>query len=130
MSITVDWMDARYSVIHANFVDHWNWSELYTALEACHMLMARSHNDIMLMLDFIGSNKVSATSTLFVASDSMDVPQKITRIVLVTDNQTLGKKMLTLLKDIYPEVGDIILTHSHQSAFECVRSTIEMPALN
>ncbi|MGB7339446.1 MAG: hypothetical protein WBC91_11190 [Phototrophicaceae bacterium] len=129
MSVTIDWMDARYSVIHTNFVDNWNWSELYNALESAHTLMSHSHRDITLLLDFIGSNKLSATSALFSASDSISAPQEIDRIVIVCDDTVLSKKLQKLMTDIYPHVSTIMVTHTHQEAFECVRSTMEMPAL-
>lgn len=126
MSVTVDWMDARYSVIHANFVDHWNWSELYTALQTAHTLMARSQQTITLMLDFIGSTKVTATSALFTIAENIDPPEGVTRIVIVANDKILGGKMVNLLQDIYPSAEKIILTGSHQQAFERVRSTMEM----
>ncbi|MEO1286857.1 MAG: hypothetical protein AAFV93_03750 [Chloroflexota bacterium] len=130
MSVTVDWMDGRYSVIHANFVDHWNWSELYSTLDACHVLMASNHNQITLILDFIGSNKVSATSALFAAKDSIVTPDAIERIVIITDDRPLRKKMVKLMGEIYTNVEEIIATKSHQEAFESVRSTMEMQAIH
>lgn len=128
MSVTVDWMDARYSVIHANFVAHWNWSELYEALNNAHTLMARSHQPITLMLDFIGSTKVSTTSALFTIADHIDAPDGIRKIIIVTDDMTLGEKLHGLLLDIYPNIERVMLTHSHEEAFERVRTTVEMVA--
>ncbi len=126
MSVTVDWMDARYSVIHANFVAHWNWSELYDALDKAHALMARSQQPITLMLDFMGSTKVSTTSALFTIADHVDVPDGIHKVVIVTENFDLGEKLHGLMQDIYPNVERVMLTHSHQEAFERVRQTVEM----
>lgn len=128
MSVTVDWMDARYSVIHANFVAHWNWSELYDALNHAHSLMARSHQPITLMLDFIGSTKVSTTSALFTIADHIDPPSGVHKIVIVSDDMDLGEKLHGLLLDIYPNVERVMLTHSHEEAFERVRTTVEMVA--
>ncbi|MGJ3239532.1 MAG: hypothetical protein ACFE0Q_12555 [Anaerolineae bacterium] len=129
MSVTVDWMDSRYSVIHANFVDQWNWSELYSALETAHTLMTRSSCPITLMLDFIGSTKVSATSALFTIAENIEAPENVYRIVIVCDDATLAPKMDTLLHEIYPLAESIILTNTHQEAFEKVRRTIEMKAV-
>lgn len=129
MSVTVDWMDAKYSIIHANFVDHWNWSELYDALDTAHILMTRSQQPITLMLDFIGSHKVSATSALFTIAESIEAPDGVRKIVIVSDNPSLGTKMVELLKDIYPTAEKIILTDSHQQAFERVRTTVEIAAV-
>jgi len=129
MSVTVDWMDARYSVIHANFVDHWNWSELYSALQTAHTLMTRSHQSITLMLDFIGSTKVSATSALFTMAESIDAPEGVHRIVIVADDTIPGDKMVKLMRDIYPSAEKIIIARNHLEAFERVRSTVEMAAV-
>lgn len=126
MSVTIDWMDARHSIIHANFVDHWNWSELYNALDKAHTLMTRSHQSITLMLDFIGSYKVSATSALFAIAEELHAPQGVRKIVIVSNDPALGDKMLALLKEVYPDAEKIILTDSHQQAFERVRNTVEM----
>lgn len=126
MPVTVDWMDARYSVIHANFVDNWNWSELYNALQTAHTLMTRSQQTITLMLDFIGSSKVSTTSALFTMAENVNAPENVSRIVIVANDRILGKKMISLLEEIYPFVEKIILTRNHQEAFERVRKTMEM----
>ena len=130
MSVTVDWMDARYSVIHVNFVNHWNWSELYSALETAHTLMTRSQCPITLMLDFIGSSKVSTTSALFTMAEHVHAPDNVKQIVIVADEKTIGDKMVTLLRDIYPSAEKIIVASNHQQAFERVRSTVEMAAVN
>lgn len=130
MSVTVDWMDARYSVIHANFVDHWNWSELYSALHTAHTLMTHSQQSITLMLDFIGSSKVSATSALFTMAEHINTPDGINRIVVVADDKVMGEKMLKLLADIYPSAEKIILARNHLEAFERVRKTVEIAAVN
>lgn len=126
MSVTVDWMDARYSVIHANFVAHWDWSELYNALDTAHTLMARSQHPITLMLDFIGSTKVSTTSALFTIADHIDVPAGMRKIVIVTDVADLGEKLRNVLQDIYPSVDKIVFVNNHQEAFERVRATVEI----
>ena len=129
MSVTVDWMDNRYSLIHANFVAQWNWSELYSALTRTHMLTSHSHRPITLLLDFIGSTKASATSTLFTIADHVDDPESVTKIIIITDEAELGEKLHGVLGDIFPDVKQILLTHSHQEAFEKVRKTVEISAV-
>ena len=70
--------------------------------------------------------KVSTTSALFTIADHVDVPDGIHKVVIVTENFDLGEKLHGLMQDIYPNVERVMLTHSHQEAFERVRQTIEM----
>jgi len=129
MSVTIDWMDARYSVVHANFMDNWDWSEWYQALDFAHHLMSNSQRSITLMLDLVGSQKLAATNTLRSIPDDLSAPDNLIRIILITTDDQLGKKMVNIMHDIYPNLDDIILTKNHQSAFENVRSTVEMQAV-
>lgn len=120
MSFTVDWMDSRYTVIHANFINHWDWGEFYGVLENAHKLMLKSNRHVTLMLDFIGSTKATSTDTLNSIADEITPPHNLVQIVIVSDD-ALGKKMLTLLQRIYPNAHDIHLTDNHQEASELVR---------
>lgn len=129
MSVTVDWMDASYSVIHANFMDNWGWSEWSNALNDAHKLMAKCQRPITIMLDFLGSHKVANTDTLHSIPKGNLAPDNLVRIVVISADQKLGRKMVKILHDIYPQLDDVVLTQTHQAAFENVRSTVEMPAV-
>jgi hypothetical protein len=124
MSFTVDWVDSRHTAIHANFIDHWDWSEFYGALENAHKLMLKSNRHITLMLDFIGSKKATSTDALQAIADEMTSPNNLVRIVIVSDDTNLSKKMFALLQRIYPEAHDIHNTDNHQEASELSREVV------
>jgi hypothetical protein len=129
MSVTIDWMDSRYSVIHANFVDHWDWGELRQALVKSHNLMTKSSRHVTLMLDFVGSVKASKTDVL-ISFDDVQVPQNLTRLVIISDDPMLSRKMEGTLSKIYPEAEEIRSAINHEMAFTMVRQTLEVPAIN
>lgn len=121
MSFTVDWVDSRHTAIHANFIDHWDWGEFYGALEGAQRLMLKSNRHITLMLDFIGSSKATSTAALQSVADEITPHSHLVRIVIVSDDASLSKKMNALLQRIYPDAHDIYSTDNHQEASELVR---------
>jgi hypothetical protein len=120
MSFTVDWVDSQHTVIHANFINHWDWSELYGALENAHKLMLKSNRHITLMLDFVGSAKATRTDALFSIADEVIPPANLVRIIIVSDDTVLGEKMSDLLRRFYPDAQAIHNTESHQEASEII----------
>lgn len=128
MSVTIDWMDSRYSVIYAKFIDHWDWNELEQALQSSHRLMEKSSRSVTLMLDFVGSVKASKTDKL-ISFDGLVIPTNLVRHVIISDDPLLGTKMEAILKTIYPKSEDIKSARSQVEAFALVRQTLEIPAV-
>jgi hypothetical protein len=125
MSFTVDWIDSRHTVIHANFINHWDWGEFYGALENAHKLMLKSSRHVTLMLDFVGSAKATQTNALHSVADEITPPYNLVRIVIVSDN-ALGKKIHILLQRIYSEAHEIYIAKNHQEASELVREAVNI----
>lgn len=121
MSFTVDWVDSRHTAIHANFIDLWDWGEFYGALANAHKLMFKSNHHVTLMLDFIGSSKATSTDALQTIADEIIPDSNLVRIVIVSDDTILSRKMSSLLKRIYPDTYDIQSTNNQQEASELVR---------
>lgn len=129
MSVTIDWMDSRYTVIHANFIDHWDWGELQDALAKSHHLMTKSSRSVTLMLDFVGSIKATKTDSLTMLEPQLS-PSNLVRLVIISDDPLLSRKMESLLRRLYPQAADIQSARNHEEAFSLVRQTLEIPAVN
>jgi hypothetical protein len=121
-------MDSRYTVIHANFIDFWDWGELHQALVKSHNLMTKSSRNVTLMLDFVGSTKASKTDTL-IDFGEMQIPSNLVRIVIISDEPLLSRKMESILSAAYTEAEEICSAMSHEEAFSMVRQTLEIPAV-
>lgn len=128
MSVTIDWMDSRYTVIHANFIDFWDWGELHHALIKSHNLMTKSSRNVTLMLDFVGSIKASKTDTL-ISFDDLQIPSNLVRIVIISDEPLLSRKMESILNAAYKHAEEIRSATTHEEAFSMVRQTLEIPAI-
>src|SRR5215213_2494733 len=116
MSVTIDWMDSRYTVIHANFIDHWDWGELQKALAKSHHLMTKSSRNVTLMLDFVGSIKATRTDSLTML-EAAPAPTNLVRLVIISDDPLLAQKMETVLRRFYPQAEDIQTARNHEEAF-------------
>ena len=128
MSVTIDWMDSRYTVIHANFIDHWDWGELQKALAKAHHLMTKSSHSVTLMLDFVGSIKATKTDSLTML-EAAPAPPNLVRLVIISDDPRLAQKMEDVLHQFYPHAEDIQSARSHEEAFSLVRQTLEIAAV-
>jgi hypothetical protein len=128
MSVTIDWMDSRYTVIHANFIDHWDWGELQNALAKSHHLMTKSSRSVTLMLDFAGSVKATKTDSLTLL-DPPPHPPNLVRLVIISDDPLLARKMEAVLHSLYPNAEDIQIARNHEEAFSLVRQTLEIAAV-
>ena len=129
MSVTVDWMDSRYSVIHANFIDLWDWNDVQNALAKSHHLMTKSSRSVTLMLDFVGSVKATNTDSLTTLAPPI-APANLVRIVIISDDPKLSSRMETVMRRLYPEAQNIESAVNHEEAFSMVRQTLEEPAIH
>jgi hypothetical protein len=129
MSVTIDWMDSRYSVIHANFIDLWDWGDVQNALAKSHNLMTKSSRSVTLMLDFVGSVKATKTDTLTMLAPPIAAPNLV-RIVIISDDPQLSSTMEKAMRRFFPEAKEIESAINHEEAFSMVRQTLEVPAIN
>lgn len=120
MSVNIDWMGHRYRVIHANFIDHWDWSDFRQALGKAHMLMGNSDCHVSLIFDFLGS--VKATPAEYTRHEQF-VPRssQIMRFVVISEESALTNSLLHLLRGLYPHAEEIVTVRSYEEAFALVQ---------
>ena len=120
MSMNIDWMGHRYRVIHANFIDHWDWSDLHQALQKAQVLSAKSNYQTTLIFDFLGSTKASPNN-FALATLNARPSAPIQRFIIIIDEAPLARSIAEVLRDLYPDAEDILSVSCYEEAFSLVQ---------
>jgi hypothetical protein len=121
MSVTVDWCASN--IIHVNFEHHWDWREFSEGMRQAYKLMSKSTRVVNLMVDFVGSVKHVSTSTLTNIVDEVETPPNQGMIVVVTEDELLGDKIVRILKQLTPS-ADIAVVFSGEEAINLIRNRV------
>ena len=124
MSVNIDWMGHRYRVIHANFIDHWDWSDLQQALQKAQLLAAKSSYRTTLIFDFLGSTKASP---LEIVQDSLKLwpASSIRRFIIIGDEALLAQNITELLQSLYPNAEEILSVSCYEEAFSFMQQSVD-----
>lgn len=111
MSVTVDWMNANYNLVHINFNDDWIWKEFYTALLLAQNLISKSSGEVSFLLDLLGSNLVNSPNAI--PKNLQILPsQKPKRLIIVTEQAHLMTQLYPVIQLLYPNLDEVRIISS------------------
>jgi hypothetical protein len=120
MSVAVEWCGS--TMIHVNFLDHWDWGEFHRGIQQAYTLMTKSQKRVSIILDFVGSVKHVSTNTLTNIVDEVQPPLNQDMIVIVTEDDELGQKLKQILCGIHPRGNSIAIAPNGEEASAIIRN--------